>query len=66
MTRDALQHPKSVADIFKFRHRLGLDIALEALRRYRERDFFDVDELMRYARICRVDQVLTPYLEALL
>jgi predicted transcriptional regulator of viral defense system len=57
---------KSVADIFKFRHRLGLDIALEALRRYREREFFDVGELLHYARICRVDEVLTPYLEALL
>jgi predicted transcriptional regulator of viral defense system len=57
---------KSVADIFKFRRRLGLDIALEALRRYREREFFDVGELLHYARICRVDEVLTPYLEALL
>jgi predicted transcriptional regulator of viral defense system len=57
---------KSVADIFKFRRRLGLDIALEALRRYREWEFFDVGELLHYARICRVDEVLTPYLEALL
>jgi hypothetical protein len=57
---------KSVADMFKFRGRLGLDIALEALRRYREREFFDVGELLHYARICRVDEVLTPYLEALL
>lgn len=57
---------KTVADIFKFRRRLGLDIALEALRQYRERAFFDVGELLHYARICRVDEVLTPYLEALL
>jgi hypothetical protein len=35
---------KSVADIFKFRRRLGLDIALEALRQYRKREFFDVGE----------------------
>jgi predicted transcriptional regulator of viral defense system len=57
---------KSVADIFKFRRRLGLDIALEALRRYRQHESFDVGELLHYARICRVGEVLTPYLEALL
>ena len=57
---------KSVADIFKFRRQLGLDIAIEALKEYRERDSFDVDELLRYARICRVDKVIRPYLEALL
>lgn len=56
---------KTVADMFKFRRQLGLDIALEALKAYRERDFFDVGELLRYARICRVDEVITPYLEAL-
>jgi predicted transcriptional regulator of viral defense system len=56
---------KTVADMFKFRRRLGLDIALEALRAYRGQDSFDVDELLRYARICRVEEVMTPYLEAL-
>lgn len=56
---------KTVADMFKFRRRLGLDIALEALKEYRERDIFDVDELLHYARVCRVDGVITPYLEAL-
>jgi predicted transcriptional regulator of viral defense system len=57
---------KSVADIFKFRRKLGLDIALEALKRYRASEFFDVSELMHYARVCRVDEVIKPYLEALL
>jgi hypothetical protein len=55
-----------VADIFKFRHKLGLDIALEALKLYRERDAFDVGELLRYARVCRVEEVIKPYLEVLL
>jgi hypothetical protein len=54
-----------VADMFKFRRQLGLDLALEALTRYRERDFFDVDQLLHFARICRVDEVMRPYLEAL-
>ena len=57
---------KSVADSFKYRHRLGLDVALEALRAYRRRRDFDVDKLLYYARICRAERVITPYLEALL
>ena len=57
---------KCVVDSFKFRRKLGLDIALEALRAYRHRHDFDVDKLLHHARICRVEQVMTPYLEALL
>lgn len=57
---------KSVADIFKFRHKLGLDVALEALKQYRRADYFDVNELLHYADICRVDAVIKPYLEVLL
>jgi predicted transcriptional regulator of viral defense system len=57
---------KSVADAFKFRHRLGIDLAIEALKAYRTRPSFDVSKLLHYARICRVEQVLSPYLEALL
>jgi len=57
---------KTVADVFKFRRRLGLDLAVEALKAYRYRDAFDVGELLHYARVCRVDRIITPYLEALL
>lgn len=57
---------KSVADIFKFRHKLGLDVALESIKQYRQADYFDVNELLHYAEICRVDEVIKPYLEALL
>jgi predicted transcriptional regulator of viral defense system len=57
---------KSVADAFKFRHRLGSDLAVEVLRAYRRRADFDVNRLLRYARICRVERVMSPYLEALL
>ncbi len=62
-----ITHPaKSVADSFKYRHKLGLDLALEALKAYREHVAFDVTTLLHYARICRVEEVLKPYLEALL
>jgi predicted transcriptional regulator of viral defense system len=57
---------KSVADSWKYRHKLGLDVALEALKLYRQRRGFDVTKLVEYARICRVERVMRPYLEALL
>ena len=57
---------KSVADVFKYRAKIGLDVALDALKQYRRRQHFDVSELLHYARICRVEKVMKPYLEALL
>ena len=57
---------KSVADAFKYRNKVGLDVALEALRLYLRHPAFDVGELLHYARICRVENVIRPYLEALL
>lgn len=55
---------KTVADCFKFRNRVGLDVAIEALREYR-RARGGVDELLEYAEVCRVARVIRPYLEAL-
>ncbi len=57
---------KSVADAFKYRNKIGLDVALEALKLYCRHPAFDVGELLRYARVCRVENVIVPYLEALL
>jgi predicted transcriptional regulator of viral defense system len=57
---------KSVADSFKFRNKIGLDIAIEALKLYRQSQRFDVSRLLHYARLCRVESVMKPYLEALL
>ena len=57
---------KTLADCFKFRNRIGLDTVVEAVRFYRERKSVNVDALMRYAGICRVEKVMRPYLEALL
>lgn len=56
---------KTVADCFKFRNKVGLDVALEALRDYRGARR-DLDELRRFAKVCRVDRVMRPYLEAIL
>lgn len=57
---------KTLADCFKFRNKIGLDTAVEAVRFYRERRSVSVDALMRYAAICRVEKVMRPYLEAIL
>lgn len=57
---------KTLADCFKFRNQLGMDIVLEALRFYRERKPFDIRGLMKYARICRVETIMKPYIEAML
>ena len=57
---------KTIADCFKFRNKVGLDVALEALKFYRRAPGFDVETLTHYARVCRVANVMRPYLEALL
>ncbi len=57
---------KTLADCFKYRNKIGLDTAVEALRLYRERKRLNVDALMRYAAIDRVKNVMRPYLEAVL
>ena len=58
---------KTIADCFKYRNKIGIDVAIEALRTYRERvRKFPVNKLMEYARICRVERVMRPYLEAVL
>ena len=53
---------KTVADCFKFRHKIGLDVALEALQDCRDKRRATVDELWHYAKICRIAGVMRPYL----
>jgi len=57
---------KTIADCFKYRNKLGLDVALEALKEYYEqRKRKLLDDLLYYAKICRVEKVMRPYIEAL-
>jgi predicted transcriptional regulator of viral defense system len=56
---------KTVADCFKFRNKIGLDVALEALRECRRERRATIDEIEHYAEICRVSNVMRPYLEAI-
>jgi predicted transcriptional regulator of viral defense system len=55
---------KTVADCFKHRNKIGLDVALEALKDVRAKRKATADDLWRYAKICRVANVMRPYLEA--
>jgi len=57
---------KTLADCFKFRNKVGVDTVIEAIRFYRERKKTKVDDLMKYATICRVGKTMRPYLEAIL
>ncbi len=57
--------PKTIADCFRYRNKIGLDVALEALRSsWRERRT-TMDELWRYATMLKVSTVMRPYLESL-
>lgn len=57
---------KTVADCFKFRNKVGLDVAIEALRECRRYRKATNDDIWRFAKICRVANVMRPYLEATL
>jgi predicted transcriptional regulator of viral defense system len=55
---------KTLADCFKFRNKIGMDVVLEALKLYKTRKQRNLGDLLKYARICRVENVMKPYLEA--
>jgi len=57
--------PKTVADCFKYRNKVGIDVAVEALRDFSRRYRGGATELARYARICRVTRVMQPYMDAI-
>jgi predicted transcriptional regulator of viral defense system len=56
---------KTVADCFKFRNKVGLDVAIEALKDALREKKATVNEIYRYAKVCRVSNVIRPYMEAL-
>ncbi|MDY6781712.1 MAG: type IV toxin-antitoxin system AbiEi family antitoxin domain-containing protein [Cyanobacteriota bacterium] len=57
---------KTVVDCFKYRNKIGLDVALEALRESWRGRRCTMDELWHYAKLCRVKNVIRPYLESLI
>jgi len=57
---------KTVCDCLRYRNRIGLDLALEGLKNYLRSPNRNTDKLLRYARLCRIEQLLRRYLEAML
>lgn len=56
---------KTIADCFKFRNKIGLDIAMEALENGIKKGKATYNDIVKYAKICRVQSVIKPYLEAI-
>jgi len=57
---------KTIADCFKFRNKIGLEVAREALKGAISEKDIKPQEIMKYAKICRVDSVIKPILETML
>jgi predicted transcriptional regulator of viral defense system len=57
---------KTLADGFKFRNKIGMDVVLEALKLYKTRKTVHLGELLKYARICRIEKAMYPYLETMI
>ena len=57
--------PKTVCDMFRYRNKLGEDLALEGLQSYLNRSGSNLNELSRYMKICRVKTVMEPYVKAM-
>lgn len=56
---------KTLADCFKFRNKIGMDVVLEAFKLHKSRKKFNLSEILKQAKICRVEKVMRPYLEAI-
>lgn len=57
---------KTLADCFKYRNKIGMDVVLEALKYYKERKKIKIDEILKYAKINRINKIMMPYLEVIL
>ncbi len=56
---------KTVVDCFKFRNKIGLDLAVDALKEWKKKRSKHLKKLLEYARICRVEKIMAPYIEVL-
>jgi len=56
---------KTITDCFKYRNKIGLDVAIEALKEGWQDKRFNMNDIWKYSRICRVQNVMQPYLESL-
>ena len=66
VTLQIYSREKTLADMFKYRRKLGIDLAVEALRTYRTQPRPDWQRVLEFARVCRVENVMRPYLLAVM
>lgn len=57
---------RTIADCFKHRNKIGLDVAIEALKMYWRKPGANISKLMHYARLSRVENIMNPYIEAVI
>ena len=57
---------KTLADCFKFRNKIGMEVVLEALKLCKSRQKFNLERLLTFAEVCRVKKIMSPYLEAMI
>lgn len=57
---------KTICDVFRFRNKIGEDIAVESLKNYIRSGNYDIDKLVEYSAICRIKKAIMPYISALL
>ena len=57
---------KTITDLFKFRNKVGVDVAVGALRDAWSRRLVTMEEMLRFAEVCRVEKVMRPYLESII
>lgn len=57
---------KTIADCFKYRNKIGLTVAIEALKDYMTQPSINLDKLFHYAQIDRVEKIITPYVKTIL
>jgi len=57
---------KTLADCFKYRNKIGLDVCIEALKLYKSRKKVNIQAIIKYAKVCRVYKIITPHLESIL
>jgi predicted transcriptional regulator of viral defense system len=55
---------KTLVDCFKYRNKIGMDVVMEALKLYKVRKSFNLPEILKHAKICRMEKVIMPYMEA--
>lgn len=57
---------KTLADCFKYRNKIGLDVCIEALKLYKARKKINIQDIIKYAKVCRVYKIMTPHLESIM